>query len=347
MVNPAAYAEILSKKYDIPKEEILLIGLNLCGVNYKNRTGIKRGRFRMKPINVGRSFFFAMTVTPDSPYFHDGNGIFLAGERIGSASEIVADTCTDTYHRNHRRHFTINSNMRSVCRGCKFCGTYELKSEENGLLTEKSMRENALELISHSGSVPESIGLVTACFPSEEELLAHLLMLRKVYREFGFSGEIQYVGSQLTSPKALDMLSDGGRFALYFSVEAFTRRDLLMRPEKARIALDVGRNVLYEAARRGMETSMLYILGLDSLAIVEREFPKYLSVLTRHPLVQLMQNYSPDQESLKDGEAHFLDYYLKARKFLEGLFAPRRIYPRGWDNYRAPWFGRYAGKELL
>ena len=346
MISSVAQAEYLSNQYGIPKEEILLIGLNLCGVNYRNNAEIKRGRFRMNPTGLNKPFFFAMTVTSDSPYYHDGHGIFLGEEFIGYASDVATDTCTDTYHRNYRRHFTINSNARSTCSGCKFCGTYEMKSEEHGLLSRKAMRESARALISHNGSVPESIGLVTACFPNENELVSHLIMLREVYEEFGFSGEIQYIGSQLTSEKSLDILSRRGKFALYFSVEAFERRGMLMRPEKARMTLDAGRDILKTASEMGIETSMLYILGLDSLDAIKKEFPEYAEVFTRHPLVQLIQNYVPRHESLKDGEAHDLDYYLKARKFIESIFNPKGIYPRGWDNYRAPWFGWYGERRL-
>ena len=347
MIGSIAEAEMLSRRHGIPTEEILLMGLNLCGVNYLvGFNGMKRGRFAMKPSGMDRSFFFAMTINPDSPFTHDGRNIFLGDAIIGSASEVITDTCTDTYHRNNRRHVTVNSNIRGSCRGCKFCGTYEMASEESSLLSLDAMRASARQMIAHCGRVPESIGLVTACFPSEDELVDHLLMLRKVYRELGFVGEIQYIGSQLTSSESLDVLSSDGRFSLYFSVEIFDRRNILMRPEKARVTLDVGRAVIGEAKARGIDTSMLYILGLDPLETLEEEFPKYASILTRHPLVQLMQNYSPKHEFLKDEEAHSLDYYLRARKFMEGLFDPMGLYPRGWDNYRAPWFGWYGNKRL-
>jgi hypothetical protein len=192
----------------------------------------------------------------------------------------------------------------------------------------------------------DNIGVVTGCFEDEYDALNHMIMLRKTLEDYGFQGELKYLGSQITSPEALDALEKIKPFGMYLTVECFDRREQLMKPSKAQVDLEQGRGVLEMARQRGMETTFLYILGLDPLEKIKQEFPKYIPYLTRHPIVNLMQNYAPRHENLRDPEARNLDYYIKARLELEKIFVPTELRPRLWENYRAPWSTTYAGEKL-
>lgn len=345
----------LSEKYEVPRLDLLLMGLNLNGVNLKinnpsfNR--ISRGRFNLKPVHSERTHFFAVTVTEKSPYLNDNKNLYLGDELIGSVGLFENDTCDDTYFRRDGQALTLNSNSRSRCKGCQFCGAYTLNSaDKNDLTTEERFSAKIEDIIKTNGLVDfakiKNVGVVTGCFRDEEKTLSHLLMLRRVLTRHNFSGEIEYIGSQITSQKSLDLLADSGPLSLYLTVECFERREHMMKPIKSAVTLKKGREILVKAKDRGINTSILYILGLDSLESIDREFRKYLYILTKHPVINLMQSYTSNQSKLRHLNAGSLDYYIEARKIIESIFLQTNLRPELWKNYRSPWVSIYGGERL-
>ena len=338
----------LCAKYDIPLEDVLMMGINLSGVRY-DKEDFARGRFTASPLGAG-PFLLALTLNKESRFAHEGDRLTLADITIATASPVENDTCDDTYFRKNGRVITLNSNAKSQCIGCAFCGVYSLANDEKDLTSPARLHAKASELItesrSHDLSHIEGIGIVTGCFRSERAAADHIKMVRGVFIEHGLAGEVQYIGSQITTPSIIDELAADGRYAIYLTVECFDRRDKLMRADKANISLERGREALCYAKNAGLNTSMLYILGLDPLERIKEEMPKYKDALTRHPIVNLMQAYSAEQESLRHPEARDMDYYILGRKAIESVFLPTRMRPRSWENYRAPWSTAYGGERL-
>jgi len=229
-LNDIVHAAELADKYQIPIEDILLIGLNLSGVRF-GKVENDRGRFSIT-MSSGRSYYVALTITnaPLSNFIHDGSTISLGDEKIGNATEIEKDTCTDSYWRN-RIHLTLNSNSRSICRGCSFCGTYDLERADKPLKEEEILEQRASELLQEVGSFSDvgALGIVTGCFPNEKATVDHIRLIRKVFSQVGFKGEIQYVGSQIKTEASIARLIEDGRFALYLTLEVFSRRETLMK----------------------------------------------------------------------------------------------------------------------
>ncbi len=338
----------LSRQYNISLEDVLLIGLNASGMKLGNIQN-DRGRFTITFPN-GNRYFLALTITsrPLSSFsFVDGK-IFLNDKEIAHAGLVEKDTCTDSYWRGAKKHLTLNSNSRSNCRGCTFCGTYSLEDDDKALTSEEALigkvKSLCEDLDSDNLSQLESIGVVTGCFPGEKQLVEHLLMVRKVFRTFGFNGELRYIGSQLRSPEALQRMVDSGPFALYLTVEAFERRDQLMKKTKASLDLESGRKLLKLAKDMGAETSFLYIAGLDNLSTMEVEFFKYTDTLTRLPLIQTFQAYMPDQLMVRNPDAAKLEYFLKARTIVEQALPQFR--PQAFSNYRGLWYSSFAEETL-
>ncbi len=348
----------LAEENDVPYVDLVLNCINMQGINY-NPTGysargdlLLRGRFDLFPHGTKRSFFMATSITRQSRFIHDGKKVSLGPDVIGLASPPEKDTCDTSYFRKDGKALTLNSNQRNSCRGCKFCGTYSLESSEKSLSSDKKalslkIEELITERKETDASFLENIGVVTGCFPAEEDVLRHLLLVRETFEEYGFRGELRYIGSQIQSEKNLTRLARSGPFGLYLTVECFERRNDLLKTKKAAVTLDTGRDILNKAKSIGIETSFLYILGLDSIERMSEEFNKYLPVLTRHPLVNLLQAYTPEQESLRFPEANNLEYYIKARKEIEQIMKPTGLVPMLWDNYRSPWATRYADKEIV
>ncbi len=337
----------LANEYNIPEQDAILIALNASGIK-SGEVKNDRGRFTITMPDENK-YFLAMTITekPLSPFTHNNGNIYLDNEKVATISKIEEDTCSDSYWRGNKTHLTLNSNSRSNCRGCEFCGTYSLRDDDKALNTPEALRRKAEELCIEAGhdlSTVESVGVVTGCFPNEENLVEHLRMVRQVFSEYGFTKELRYIGSQLRNPENLALLSSEGPFALYLTVESFTRREELMKQLKSSLNLNMGRDLFRIAKSLGIDTTFLYIAGLDDLDNMRQEFPKYRGLITRLPLAQTFQAYVPSQLEKRNPAAASLNYFFETRKIIEKAFPDLR--PQAFSNYRGLWYTKYAEEEL-
>ena len=351
MIENIQQARRLTKKYKISVEDIILIVLNCLGVNADILE--KRIRFKLRLQNTNQLFYIAICVNNSkSPFFLWGDKLFLKDKFIGTASEIENDTCDSTYFRRNKTALTLNSNSRSQCRGCKFCGTYNLDPNDLSNLTTEDGLTKYLKSFLHQNKMKDlsnlvDVGICTGCFKDERDTLEHILMVREILKKFRFNKELKYLGSQIISEEALGILEKHAMpFSLYFTVECFTRRRKLLHPVKTNITISKIKKILCSALKRNFNTNILYILGLDSIGDVINGIRELKPYLTHFPIINVFQNYLPEQEALRIPEARQIEYYLEARKQIEKIFIKSNLRPRLWENYRGLWYFRFADKEL-
>lgn len=351
MIKSRQEAERLARKYEIPTEDIVLISLNLSGI--KAEIPDKRIRFKLKLNSSSEVFYFAICVnTTATPFEYKDSKIYLKGEEIATVFEPEKDTCDDNYFRRERTELTLNSNSRSSCRGCKFCETYNQGANDLERLWNRDLVEERIKQILQENDLKDitdlfRVTICTGCFGTEIGALEHLLMVNKVLKTLGFQGLLRYIGSEIVSEGALDIIKEEiGKFALSFTAEVFTRRNELLKETKSKVTLDHIKEILFLSLKRGFYTNILYILGLDPLEISITTFSKFAPYMNRIPIINLMQNYLPEQEGLKDPQARNIEYYLKARKGLEKIFKPTGLRPNSWENYRPLWYFSFAGEKL-
>jgi len=182
---------------------------------------------------------------------------------------------------------------------------------------------------------------------AERHLVDHLLLVKRVLRHFAFKGTILYIGSQIRCEDTLDYLAQHiEMFSIAFTVECFSRREYLMRQDKATLSLDHIRRLLAYARNVGFETNFLYILGLDPLEVAAEEFANLASHIDYFPIAQIYQDYTSDHGRYTVPEANNIEYFLEARHMMEGIFEGTGLRPRVWENYRGLWYLAYAGHPL-
>ena len=344
--------EILSSSYSIPIIDIFFIALNRYGI--KANIQDKRIRFKINLLDCNEAYYMAVCVnTFDSPfYLNSKRQLLMNGVIVGNIFDIEKDTCDTTYFRRNKTELTLNSNMRSKCNGCTFCGTYNLDSEDRIDMSDENritsflktfLKENQMESLEHLVRVT----VCTGCFSDESRLIEHILTIFKVFQDFGFNKRIRYIGSQIRTKEAMDLIqSKLPYFSLSLTVECFSNREQRMRKEKASLDMTGILKVLQNAQEHHFSTNYLYIVGLDKLDALKTGISELAPYVNRMPVFQVMQNYISEHERQRVEEAKKLEYYLQARKIIENQFSNTGLRPRSWENYRGLFYTTYQDEPF-
>lgn len=352
--------QALADKYGIPFEDILLIALNISGVDFE--CGYDRMRTALR-LNNGDLFeyaikkgdidyYLAMPVHHDSLFKIRNKQLFLGMDKIGEVFGPTEDQCNSHYVRRNVTSINLNTNLRTSCRGCEFCyaayqisnGEYRLQKTEDfdnffvGFMAKYNL--SSLRTI-------KQLSIVTGCYPDCDELIDTILNLKESAEKRGFEGRIFYLGSQIIGANAISRLSEIGKFGLCFSVEVFERRDIL-RTNKQAIDLEQIKETLLMAKELGFDSTISYVLGLESLEVVEKHFLEIRDYINKFPTINTLQIHRRQLHSglFADGSSN-IEYYLMARKIIERIFQTTDMRPLVWENYRGLWFMRFADEELF
>ena len=165
--------------------------------------------------------------------------------------------------------------------------------------------------------------------------------------EFSFKGELFYFGSQITSEKSLLELEIVKPLGICFSLECFDNKNRahLLRDIKRDLHLNTIKKMMNFANNLGIRTNFSYIIGLESLETIKKGFCEFLPYINSFPIVNVFQAHK-GQKMLRHNDANKIDYYIKARKIIEGVFKQTAFRPRPWENYRSLWYLKF-GEEFL
>ncbi|ERJ92325.1 hypothetical protein [Treponema lecithinolyticum] len=335
------YVKYKSQEYNIPIDEIFILLINLLGVEAD--VSCSRIRFNIL-LNSGIRTFLAVCVnTTDTPFSIKSNEVMFDERVIGRITDLEEDTCTNSYFRKNNTALTLNSNSRSTCVGCNFCGTYSLIPDDvynlNGYSSLKRHLKDCITSINQNDfSGIDYVTIVTGCFPNEEAVVSHLMQLHKALESLNFSGTIGYLGFQLQSYNALSSLMKIiPSFDYIFTLECFERRDLLLRSNK-NVPIDKVKNILKMAHSLGVNTRYTYIAGLDSYRVAIEKNKEMLPFVTDIPIIQIFQNYIKEHSALRHHDSLDFDYFMKLRKNLMKYFQERNLVFKAWENYRSLWY---------
>lgn len=348
----------LAEKYDVPLEDVMFIALNINGVDFECDYNRMRMAFRLADSTLfdyakergELEYYFALPVNRDSPFVIANNTLFLQDVVIGQAIGPTEDVCDSHYPRRKETALNINPNSRTSCHGCQFCYTaYQVPCDRKRLETEFDLKDFFEEWMLKYGLTDLShliqVSVVTGCYRSSDDLCRFLQTLKKVLTEYGFSGKIFYLGSQITTKEQLSRLTEIQPFGIGFSLETFERRNLL-RKDKSALSLQDACDAMDFARSLGYEVNFSYIVGMESLRVMEYHFRCFKNHVSKFPTINTLQIHKYHQATLLDPEARRLEYYLEARKLLERIFAETGMKPLVWEDYRSLWFLTFNGKPL-
>jgi len=368
-VNNISEAFELSKKYNIPYEDILLISLNASSM--RSDMPYKRVRFKLNlDSRPDETFYFGIPVIINTPFYlsYKERTLYLNTQEVGRITEAENDTCDATYFRRNDTALTLNSNSRSSCVGCAFCATHRQDATDKFKLdSEEKLDKFLTELFfipeKYGASRPHfhkpilnknidfsnlyQVAIVTGCFGSEREAIEHLKMVYEYFRKRGFKGEFKYIGSEIISKEGLKELADEiNKFNLCLSLECFTRREKLLKNIKAELTLDKAKEVLEYAKELGILTNFTYIVGLDPLYELKENLKEFVPYVSKLPIFQIFQPHFEEQKRLRAQGADNIEYYLRARKIIEELFKNADLRPNSWENYRGLWYFSFADEPF-
>lgn len=96
----------------------------------------------------------------------------------------------------------------------------------------------------------------------------------------------------------------------------------------------------------GYEVNFAYIVGIESLRVMEYHFNCFREHINKFPTINILQMHKYHQATLMDPSAHRLEYYLDARRILERLFGQTSMRPLPWEDYRSLWFLTFNKEPL-
>ncbi len=344
----------LSNRYGISIDEIIQIDLNRCGVYLKNGEVREnfRVRFKGKILNDYETWYaLPVRQKKDTPFSVYDGGIYCFDKKIGIAKDLTLDTCESSYQRGPNL-LNFNSRSRSNCGGCTACvHNYHNLYDSTVLKDKKQLRtkndiKEFFDRIQIDIAKLVQIAVVTGLFESEEAIVEHMDLINQVAKKRGFEGELMYFGCQVNSEKALQQLSDLGKFSLIYALDNFTKREKLLSKTKSLITLETARNTLLKAKDKGINTSIAYIAGIDPLEDAVKGFKYLKDSLTRFPVINIYQTQTLSQSKILDINAKYLEYYLNSRIEIEKIFKDTNYRPKRWENYRPLWYKYFDNEEL-
>jgi len=346
--------EGLEKKYGVKSSEIIQIDLNRSGLFLPNNEVREnfRVRFKGKLLNNPESWFaLPVREKEDTPFNAYDEKLYFQDELIGNIGDLMLDTCESSYQRGPHL-LNLNSRSRSNCGGCKACvHNYNNLYDSTVIKDNVALKtEEDIEKFFDSKKIDVSqlvqIAVVTGLFHGEQNVVDHMKLVNKVAKKRGFTGELMYFGCEVNSNKALDELAQIDNFAIIYALDNFTKRETLLAKTKSLITLDTARDTLLKAKERGMNTTMAYISGIDSIEDMVEGFNQIKDSFTRFPVINIYQIQTSDQAKIIHDEASQLEYYIKSRKLLEEVFADNNFKPKRWENYRPLWYQYYGNEKL-
>lgn len=339
----------LSQRFNIATEDILLIDINISGINVD--IDADRVRFYVRLLFGKKSeYFCALQIRKDSYYTLKNSILYFKGECIGKVSSFEIDFCDTYYMRRNNTVLNINPKSRINCNGCTFCYTSHQKSRNILDLTKENNLDRFFEEWMNIYKVNSlnglyEIAIVSGCFPDEKSTVEFLLELNEKVKKLYFNGEIFYLGSQIRTENSLKELSKIKRFAYCLTLECFKNRERFLKKSKSIFTIEHMKDIMKKSIQLGFRTNFTYIVGLEELESLEVGFRELFEYVNSFPIINIFQEHQY-QVGIKNEDATHIEFYLEARKIIENIFLNSAMRPQTWEVCRTLWYTSFDNEDL-
>lgn len=333
----------LSNKYNIPQSELFSLLINLEGVNHHS----ENNRIRFELCNTGiNTLMFSVQNNNSSILNINNHQLVFDNTIIGNLKGVCEDSCEVFYTRNNGKVLCFNPYSRSSCNGCKFCYN-PTSSDDKRIISDKEIYNELLKWAKKNKhndlSHIEQIAVVTGCFGNDKLIADYLLKLRSSASKLSFNGEILFFGTPHDG-KTIHLLNSIKPFNLCFTIECFENRNNLIRNDKL-VELEKIKDLMLLSKSMGIHTNFSYIVGLDSLSVIKKQFQTMISFINRFPIISIYQTDSK-RKKVRNKEAFEIEYYLEVRKIIEKIFWNTELRPTKWSNHRSIWREYFGNNKL-
>jgi len=331
------------KQYNIQLSELVSLLINKEGVN----TNFSANRVRFNLNNLGNlNLMFSVQNTSESIFSFIKNNLVINNIILGTISNLVEDSCEVFYTRKEGKVLCFNPNSRSSCHGCKFCYSPTSSDDDKIILTSEIynsfinwIEKEKVENLSHL----EQIAVVTGCFKNDKQIIDYLSKVRETATRLSFSGELLFFGMPLEE-STFYHLEKIKPINLCFTIECFENRDILISNDKRAKIVDV-KHKMNIAKSLGIKTNFSYIVGLDSINVIEENFKSLKNSINCFPIISVYQT-DTNRIKYRNKDASSIDYYLKIRQIIEDIMEDTKFRPKTWNNYRSLWREYFKDETL-
>jgi len=349
-----------SKQFGMPIEDALIIAINFTGIEMEVTYNRMRMGFCLNGddnyFSYAKSrndlnYYLALAVRHDSPFRIISDKLYLHNHCIGDTIGATEDFCDSHYPRRLGTSLNINPNSRTSCRGCTFCYTaYQVPLDKEKMKNANDIRNFFVQWTEQNNCVDLShliqVSIVTGCYNSEYDLVAFLLTLKDVLEDFKFNGKIFYLGSMLTTSKAIQKLREIKDFGYCVSLECFKRREVLIGSKKS-LSLEKTKEIMSECLSCGFEVNYTYVIGLENLEIMCSTMKELLKYTNKFPTINILQLHQQHDKNLLDPSVTDITFLYKARKEIENIYKDTTMRPLVWEDYRSLWYLKFINEELV
>jgi hypothetical protein len=339
-------------RWGIAPADVILIAINLFGID--SPTGTNRARLLVDLERVVGDPFHVIVPTNrmTSPLKERGRMLWLARSNpLGRLIQPSSDDAIGGYFRGDGTVITLNPNARSRCVGCAFCPNTLEAAADPRMRRESDTREllEGLSAVSPTGDLSRvrEVTISTGCFERERDAIDYLKLLRRTLTDYGITPTIGLLSSVVLSDGGFhELAAEVGDVTLWFTMECFDRRDLLLKETKLALTPDTLADRLHAAADAGLGSTFNYVVGLDGIDIMTKYLPDACQAVTRFPNFQIYQAHNTLMELIRADGADDLAYYLESRMLIEELMRVTPHSPSSWLNYRSLWYTTYGDWPL-
>lgn len=329
----------LTDRFYVPTEDILLIDINISGVNMDVDTDRVRMYVRLL-FGQDFPFFCAIPIRKNTKY-RIKNGFLYYDRQVMARVENIEGEKSDLYDvKENGAVLTLPDYLFRVEHMDPTSNIVDI-----GIL--QWIHKNFDAWMDHYEQIDlsslQKIIIKQKNWPNENSLVQYILQVYARAQKLNFCGELMYLGNQLRSEEAMKKLENIENFSYCFQLDYFHGKSTNLEIGKKRLSLSQSKEIMAMALQQDWTVNYTYLVGIDDLENLKMGIRSLLTVTNRFPIINIWQGNDP---TVKGKEVPNLEFFLEARTAIEAIYEKSRLKPQILDSNQPLWYTRF-GDDIL